>query len=225
MSSVELAASVISRELPDAYSVIEFGVGSHFHPSPTVLGDIRGVRNPHWTFDGARSYTACDNGTIGPDNGYLGTPQEYRDESQRRFAEFASGITTKRRGENIRLVFSSAQDLDVAPGNEVLAFNVLSSGITPEAIDSILARAKTLLVVGGLLVVRETFTPHLHPHGELVKRLDRIGFEQAEVVSPSNPLFEDLTAYYGPTVHDVEIASAGIRPKTNRYFCLALRPE
>lgn len=225
MSSTGLAASIISRELPDVYSVIEFGVGSHIRPAPTVLENIRGVPNPHWRFDGNRSYTACDNGRRVPGNGYLDTDETYREESRRRLTEYASRVAARRPGENIRFVFSSAQDLDVPPGDEVLAFNLLSSAMEPEAIDDILARAKSLLVAGGLLVVRETFTPHLHPYDELVKRLGRIGFGQPEIVTPSHPLFEELTAYYGPTSHDMEIPSAGIRPKSSRYFCLALRPE
>jgi len=222
MASTELAVSIASRELPDTYSVIEFGVGSRFQPAPTVLEDIHGMRNPHWRFNGNRSYTACDNGTINPDSEYSGTPEMYREEAQQRFTQFASDMTAKCPGENVRFVFSSAQDLDVAPGNEVLAFNLLSSNLAPEAIDSILLRAKALLVLGGLLVVRETFTPQLHPHDELIRHLGRTGFDQAEVVLPTHPAFEDLTAYYGPTAHDVKIPSLGIHPRTNRYFCLAV---
>ena len=83
--------------------------------------------------------------------------------------------------------------------------------------------AQRLLAAGGLLVIRETFSAHLHPAKELVEKLGRLSFANIEVITPQDDDFEALTEYYGPTA-DETLRMIRQTPRRNRYFCIARQP-
>jgi hypothetical protein len=210
-----------SRELPPGYTVVEVGVGSSpnlFPPAPTIIENIHREQNTAWSFTEGRSYTGIDGG------------RGENDPLSARFylANYEDGVQKRRPGENIRFLFGNVADpeIDAAANSadELLMCNVLSSDLDDYAKDSLLRHAGCLLTQGGLLVVRETFTPHLHPHYALLPRLERLRFEQPTIVDTNHPDFEALTQYYGPTIYDMGLSRVAKQPSPARYFGFALAP-
>lgn len=208
-----------SRELPPGYTFVEVGVGSdRFLPAPTVIENIHREQNTAWSFTEERSYTGID----------AGRGEDDLLSSRFRLMNYAEGVQKRRPGENIRFLFGNVADpsLDIAADgvDELLMCNVLSSDLKDPDIDLLLRRAGQLLVRGGLLVIRETFTPYLHPHDALLSRLGRLHFEQPAIVGTDHPDFEALTQYYGPTIYDMGLSSVAKQPSPARYFGFALAP-
>jgi len=207
---------------PEPYALREFGVGSYpVLPAPTVIRDSRGNRNPAWSFRGSRSYTGIDNASTIPEQEVRGTPEEIRRQGRRRLAELEEFLGAAHPDENIGFIFGNAQDLSLPPGEEVLICNVLGSGITDRERQELLVAANLLLTAGGLLTVRETWTPDSYLPDELIADLGRLGFGQPEVVLTDDPLFDPLTAHYGPTREDLGTPHLRLPPRPDRYFCFA----
>ncbi len=218
---------VISRELPDDFTMVEVGVGSHpFSPQPTVLIDSHMRLNPAFSFGGNRRYIGVDNGRIPIDHDtrYLGSPSDIITKAARKLLDFEARIKEIRPEDNISMHFTDVLDLGLEAGSvsEVMMSNVLSSGLEAREMQTLLDESARLLPSEGLLVTRETFTPWICPPDLLVPMLERRGFEPVEIFHSSEhrDQYNELANYYGPTLFDVDF---GYGLKADRYFCLATR--
>jgi hypothetical protein len=220
--------NITARELPCDFSMLEIGVGSHpFSPQPTVLVNNRMKPNKAFSFEGEKRYLGVDNGRTPTDHdiSYLGSKELNAAKAAEKLLDFTVQIREVRPGENIELYFGEIADLGIQPRSvsEVLMCNVLSSGLSDMEKRFLVRAAADLITPKGLLVIRETFTPHFNSPEELLPRLQILGFDPIEIISASEKpeQLDELTNYYGPTIHDMDL---GYPLNPERYFCLAMRP-